>query len=54
MRVFIKEIELVYEHIYTVRFDFDLDILAHLENVKRKISETTNKVSGGHSSIGVF
>ncbi len=43
MHVLIEEMEPVYDHRYTVRFDFDEDTLEPLENVERPESEITNE-----------
>ena len=43
MHVLIEEMEPVYDHRYTVRFDFDEDTLEPLENVERPESEQTKE-----------
>src|SRR5690625_1538933 len=43
MHVLIEEMEPVYDHRYTVRFDFDEDTLEPLENVERPESDVTNE-----------
>jgi heme-binding NEAT domain protein len=39
MHVLIETLEPIYDHRYTVRFDFDVDSLEQLKNVERKASE---------------
>ena len=43
MHVLIEEMEPVYDHRYTVRFDFDEDTIEPLDNVERPESEVTNE-----------
>src|SRR5699024_4845675 len=43
MHVLIEEMEPVYDHRYTVRFDFDENTIEPLENVERPESEVTNE-----------